>query len=295
MLSGNPITSSHQPAYSKKNNINNINNINITAAKQRFMAYDVFAHKQNLNPDDVWTAIHSGKLPAKEHNGELFVDLSFFTRKTHTPKPTHQHPKQNPPTYKNHNKHKEPSYAQAYAQSRNIQPTPANELASEQTTPTERLLEGASYKDSYKASYKNSYKDNSAAHSSSPACHTSDVRDIQQAPTEATGRQHAGQHTEQHKNQELTQTITHHEKHAMASLTESYLQNIKDMTQNILAAKDELISLKQESLHHLKEEVALLKKELAHNKQHLRNKDQEIEDLNVLNQALSKTLSSHKN
>lgn len=70
------------------------------------------------------------------------------------------------------------------------------------------------------------------------------------------------------------------EKQIIITLAESYIQKVKSMSEDILEAKNELIELKEQSINHLKHRVTELTKELA-------IKQQEVEDLEVLNKALS--------
>lgn len=69
------------------------------------------------------------------------------------------------------------------------------------------------------------------------------------------------------------------EKHIIITLAESYIQKVKMMSEDILAAKNEVIAVKEESLQHLKAEVQQLK-------QALHASQQEVEDLELLNKAL---------
>ena len=76
------------------------------------------------------------------------------------------------------------------------------------------------------------------------------------------------------------------EKQVIITLAESYIQKVKMMSEDILAAKDEILALKEDTLQHLKTEVQELKRSLEESEKALARKQQEVEDLEVLNQAL---------
>lgn len=69
------------------------------------------------------------------------------------------------------------------------------------------------------------------------------------------------------------------EKHIIITLAESYIQKVKMMSEDILAAKNEVLAVKEESLQHLKAEVQQLKQALHASRQ-------QVEDLELLNKAL---------